>query len=181
MKEKELELKKKELMQPAYTEELHHELMNMNPNDARKIVESMSNKEIYSKVNIRRFQEDYIADYIEFLWDISKSAYWRHVIVSLDPKVGALWGDNMKHFEKMCNTKIPLEVLDAVLNFAIQNKESDKQGLEAIGCVIKAQIDKFGRIADIKSYISKLHIDDQKLAKEKIFEYTKKECNYIFG
>ena len=68
-----------------------------------------------------------------------------------------------------------------MLNFAVQNKDSDKQDLEAIGCVIKAQIDKFGRIEDIKSYISKLPIDDQKSAKEKIFEYAKKECNYIFG
>ena len=68
-----------------------------------------------------------------------------------------------------------------VISAKRENKDSDKQDLEAIGCVIKAQIDKFGRIEDIKSYISKLPIDDQKSAKEKIFEYAKKECNYIFG
>lgn len=181
MKEKELELKKKELMKPAYTEDLHHELIDMNPNDARKIVESMTNKEIYSKVNNRRFQEDYISDYIDYLWNISKSAYWKHITISLDPEVGVLWGDDMKYFEKMCNIRIPIEVLNTILNFAMQYKKSDKQDLEAIGCVIKAQLDKFGRIDEIKSYISNLPIDEQELAKEKIFEYTKKDCNYTFG
>ena len=31
----------------------------------------MTDSEVFSKVNNRRFQEDYIADYIEYLWTIS--------------------------------------------------------------------------------------------------------------
>lgn len=180
MNNKKLSEKKQELMEPDFTENLHHELQELSPQEAKWIVENMTEPEIFSKVNNRTYQEDYIADYIEFLWTISPIAYWKHIIVSLSPHIGALWSDNMSHFRKMCTIKIPVDVLHAVLSFAIFHDDKNRQDSEAIGCVIKAQIDKFGRIDEIKAYISSLPKNQRVLAKEKIFEYVKRECGYIF-
>lgn len=102
MDNKKLSEKKQELMKPDWTENLHHELQELPLQEAKWIVENMTDSEIFSKVNNRRFQEDYIADYIEYLWTISPIAYWKHIIASLSPNIGALWSDNMSHFRKKC-------------------------------------------------------------------------------
>ena len=65
MDNKKLSEKKQELMKPDWTENLHHELQELPLQEAKWIVENMTDSEIFSKVNNRRFQEDYIADYIE--------------------------------------------------------------------------------------------------------------------
>lgn len=167
-------------MKPAYTEELHQALEELNPNDSRKIVESMTDKEISTKVNNRRFQESYIADYIDYLWDISKPAFWKHVIISLNVNTGVLWGENMDYFGKICNNKIPSDVLNAVLNFAVNCEDSSIQDLETIACAIKAQAEKFGRIDEINKYIASLNVEFQDSAKNRISEMIKCECNYSF-
>jgi len=180
MKEKEIEILKIDLMKPAYTEELHRTLKELNPNDSRKIVESMTDNEIFTKVNNRLFQDSYIADYIDYLWYISKPAFWKHVIISLNVNKGILWGEDMQYFRKICNNKIPNDVLNAVLNFAVNCKSSPIQDLDAIGCVIKGQADIFGRIAEINKYISMLSEDVRDLAKNRIYEMIKCECKYTF-
>lgn len=180
MKNEDLKKIKKELMKPDFTENLHHALEDLEQEDAKKIVESMTRSEIYSKVNNRRFQEDYIADYLEFLWEISESAYWKHIIITLDASVGTLWSDNMSHFEKMCSLKVPDDVFNAVLNFAFKYNKKFREDLDAIGCVLKAQIDKFGRMNEIKKYIQSLTVEEQDLANDKIQDLVKRECNYTF-
>ena len=127
MDNKKLSEKKQELMKPDWTENLHHELQELPLQEAKWIVENMTDSEIFSKVNNRRFQEDYIADYIEYLWTISPIAYWKHIIASLSPNIGALWSDNMSHFRKMCTIKIPVDVLHAVLSFAISHDDKNRQ------------------------------------------------------
>ena len=169
-------------MKPDWTENLHHALEELQAIDAKQIVESMNETEIYSKVNNRRFQQDYIADYLEYLWDISEEAYWKHVVITLDLEVGILWSDNMSHFEKLCNEKIPSEVLKAVLDFAIgcTVEENYKQDYEAIGCVIRAQVKKFNRIAEINKYTSSLGKEKEKEANRRINEMIKTKCHYNF-
>ena len=61
MDNKKLSEKKQELMKPDWTENLHHELQELPLQEAKWIVENMTDSEIFSKVNNRRFQEDYIA------------------------------------------------------------------------------------------------------------------------
>ena len=178
MNDKELEKKKKELMKPDWTENLHHALEELQTEDAKKIVESMTDREIYQKVNIRRHQEDYIADYLEYLWEISETAYWRHLKSTLDVTVGILWGADMPHFRKLCTCEIPDDVWQAVLEFAIDC--DDKQDIEAIGCVMKAQAEKFGRLKDIKNYISRFDEEIKDSANKKIQEMLMKKCNYTF-
>ena len=182
MNDKELAEQKKGLMKPDWTENLHHALEELQPEDAKKIVESMTDSEIYRKVNNRRFQEDYISEYIDYLWEISEPTYWKHIIISLDITEGILWGDDMTHFDKMCNCKIPDDVLKAVLDFAIavEVKDNYKQDFEAIGCVVKAQVEKFKRLDEITIYISSLDKDKQVLADKRINEMIKCNCNYTF-
>ena len=182
MKKNEFEKLKKELMKPGWTEDLHHSLKELPTEDAKIIVESMSDKEIYRKVNNRQFQEDYIADYLEYLWEISETAYWKHVKSTLNLEHGILWGGDMLYFEKMCKYAIPDDVLKAVLNFAIavEVKDNYKQDFDAIGCVIKAQADNFGRLNEIKKYILLLDKDKQDKANERIEVMLKCRCNYRF-
>jgi len=182
MNDKEFNEKKKELMKPDYTENLHHVLEELQIEDARKIVESMTDMEIGQKVNIRQHQEDYIADYLEYLWEISESAYWRHLKSTIDTKFGLLWGGDVPHFVKLCNKEIPNDVWEAVLDFAlnVEIKGNYTQDFEAIGCVIKAQVEKFGRLKEIKKRISFLDKDNQDAANNRIKEMLNSKCNYQF-
>lgn len=70
-------------MEPDWTENLHHELQKLPSQEAKWIVENMTSLEAVSKVNNRRYQEDYIANYIESFWSIIPSACWKHIIVFL--------------------------------------------------------------------------------------------------
>lgn len=180
MNDKELNEKKKELMKPDWTENLHDALKELQPEDAKKIVESMTEDEIYRKVNNRRFQEDYIADYLEYLWDISEDSFWKHVKITLDVNQNLLWSDNMFHFKMLCSKNIPNDVLTAVIKYAVDCSENEKQDLDTIGCVIKAQAKDFGRLGEIKKHISFLDKDKQVLAEIRINEMIKCECIYTF-
>ncbi|MGL6351932.1 MAG: hypothetical protein ACRC2U_19285 [Aeromonas sp.] len=176
----ELKEVKEVLMNEHWTENLHYGLKELSQGDAKEIVESMDEYEIDSKVNIRQFQNDYIADYIEYLWDISRSAYWQHIIISLNPdtEVGLLWSDNMSHVEKMCTTDIPQNVMNAVLNFVY--KSNNSQDLEALTEVIKSQVKTFSKQNQIKVFSSSLPIEDQKTFNTKIEGMLVSESVYDF-
>ena len=180
MNDKELEKMKEELMHSDYTEDLHCALEKLQIEDAKKIVESMTDTEIGWKVNIRRHQEDYIADYLEYLWEISKSAYWRHVKITFDREVGILWSSEMLHFTRLCNFKIPDDVWEVVLNFALGCDEKKKDDLEVIGCVVKAQAEKFGRLEEIKKRISLLGKAKYKVANRRIKKMLNTRSKYHF-
>jgi hypothetical protein len=182
MDDSELEKKKKELMAPGWTEDLQHELEELSIPDAKKIVESMTDSEIYRKVNNRRMQEDYIADYLEYLWEISTSAYWRQLMSTLDVNVGVLWGGDMPHFWKMCHHRIPPEVFNAILNFAAadETKKVTKQDFDAIGCVVRAQVKEFGRLEEVKTFIASLREDLREKIEERILGMIDCECGYHF-
>ncbi|MDP2235688.1 MAG: hypothetical protein Q8J88_04560 [Bacteroidales bacterium] len=181
MNDKELDETKKQLMKPDWTENLHHALEELQPEDAKKIIESMTDNEIYSKVNNRRFQEDYIADYLEFLWDISESSFWKHVKTTLDVNQNLLWSDNMFHFKMLCSENIPDDIMAAIIKYAIECPADQKLDLETIGCVIKAQVNDFGRLQEIRYYISLLDKSQQTSANERINELLKCDCNYQFN
>lgn len=172
--------KKEELMSESWTEDLHHSLQDFHPDVARKIVDSMDHHDVYLKVNQRAFQEDYIADYLEYLWDISEDAYWRHISISLDPQVGLLWSDNMSHLKRLCTTRIPEDILMAVILFLIDDERNIYQDTEAIGCILKAQVEKFNRLEEIISYIKCLNLKNESSIIHQVEELIKKEVNYNF-
>lgn len=169
---------KEELMSEHWTEDLHHSLQDFHPSVARKIIDSMNDSDIYMKVNLRTSQEDYIADYLEYLWEISEEAYWKHIIISLDPEVGFLWSDNMSHLKRLCTNRIPENVLEAVLIFLIDDEKKILQDIEAIGYILKSQVEKFGRLEEIKYYITSLKLKDENDLINQVEELIKKDPNY---
>ena len=183
MNDNELDKIKDKLMKPGWTENLHSALENLPDEDSKKIVESMTESEIDEKVNARRHQQDYIADYLIYLWGISKIAFWRHVKKTLSIDDGILWSDNMEYMEIMCKNKIPFDVLKAAIDFAvnIETNESGVDDLEAIGCVVKAQVENFDRLDEINSYISLLENNNQVLANERINKMLDTKCGYGFN
>lgn len=180
MNDKEMRELKKELMKPGWTEDLHHGLEKLPQEVAAKIVDSMTDNEIYKKVNNRLHQEDYIADYLSYLWEINKQAFWRQVKITIDTTIGLLWSDNMFYAEIMCKEKIPNDVLGAVIKYAIECTDRDNQDYEAVGCIIKAQVEKFDRISEIDTFLMDLDEEQIKIAKQRIDYLLKCECPYIF-
>ncbi|PKQ82987.1 hypothetical protein AOX56_00240 [Aeromonas sobria] len=181
MQEEDLAEFKKKFMGFCWTEELHYALKDLSSDDAKKLVESMSVVEIDRKVNIRRHQEDYIADYIEYLWEVSETAYWKHIIVSLRDDVGLLWSDNMSHVERMCNNEIPDDVLEAVLLFICEICERDNMfDFEALSEVIKSQVNDFSNRHKIESFANRLSISHKKMFLDKIELMLSSEEAYRF-
>jgi len=170
-----LKKKKKDLMKPDWTENLQHALEKLPKEEARQIVESMNKREIYSKVNNRKYQEDYIADYLEYLWKISESAYWKHVCATFDKQEGFLWGGYLWHLEKMCHIAIPSFVLKGVLDFILNSKGTD---FEAVACIIKAQVIRFNRLEEINQYISALSKEQQDYMNKTIKEMI--DCKPVY-
>ncbi|MFW0739248.1 hypothetical protein [Flavobacterium sp. T12S277] len=180
MTDDEIIKKKDELMSEHWTETLHHSLRDLHPDVARRIVDTMDDSEIYVKVNHRRTQEDYIADYLNYLWDISEEAFWKHIIISLDPEVGILWGSYMPHFEKICRNRIPEEVLEAVILFLINDVNKYKQDTDAIGCVLRAQAKRFNRADEIKNYVRSLNLQEETQILNQIEQLIETEPGYYF-
>lgn len=180
MQEKDLIEFKEKFMGLCWTEELHYALKDLSEDDAQEIVESMSDIEIDRKVNIRRHQEDYIADYIEYLWEISEEAYWKHIIISLRDDVGLLWSDNMSHLERMCRNDIPDDVLNAVLSFICELDSDSIFDFEALAEVIKAQVNDYSNRHKIESYTDKLPKRSQEEFMKKIESMLSLEEIYRF-
>ena len=169
-----------DLMAMNSVEDFHQNLKRLTKKEAQNLVDSMNEDEVYSKVNFRRHQNDYIGDYLEYLWELSKEAYWKHIITTLDTHIGLLWCDHMLHFEKMCTNPIPDEVFNAVLNFATNYNDEKRDDLEIIGCVVSSQARHFNRTQDIKNYILSINIDKKAIAEERINQMLIRTCKYGF-
>lgn len=121
-----------------WTEGYHLSLEEMNECDAIQDVESMSNDEINYKVNMRKYQEDYIADYLEYLWEISPKAFWKHILVMFSDETDVLISDNMKFASILCNELAPKEVIDVIVKYTIN---ADVQGItDTIGKDVLSEI-----------------------------------------
>ncbi|QXU41468.1 hypothetical protein [Pedobacter sp. D749] len=161
-------------------ENIHRELKALSKVDAKQIVDAMSERKIDLNVSVRRFQEDYIADYIEFLWDISKTSFWKHVIISLSIENGLLWSDNMFHFERLCDTKLPEDVWYAVMDFAVNADDDNKQDLDTIACVIRAQCLKFNREKSLRGFIRSCPKESWEITTKRIDKMIITPCTYSF-
>jgi hypothetical protein len=170
---------KNSIINEVWTENFHLSLTEFSPEVAKQIIQSMDDAEIEIKVNRRRFQQDYIADYLSYLWDISKKSYWHHIYISINEKEGLLLSDNMDHFAKMCNYKIPKKVLKKILLY-YKNSRSKVDDIDLISCVLKAQIETFGRWKDIKEILKKIDLENSKQLKKDIKSLIKGKCQYHF-
>jgi hypothetical protein len=181
MMNKEIQGKKDKLLKEHWTEELHLGLEELDDDISREIVESMTDDEIEQKVNIRQHQEDYIADYLNYLWDLSEVAYWKHIEATFNKSVGLLWGSEMYHYGKLCDNKISERLLIIILDFAFNNDAISDMDMEGIGCIIKSQIEKHDQLKEIKRLIGTFPPKAQERAKVEIPKIIKEDCNYIFN
>lgn len=181
MNSEQIKQKKEELMKPDWTENLHLTLEGFDDKDSKKIVELMSKKEINDKVNNRRFQEDYIADYLMYLWKISKVAYWKHIKETFDKNEGLLWGADMKHYGILCNNELEDDLFERILQFTFTNDKLIEQDEEGVFCIINAQINKFNRYDFVKDYIQNLDNKFKPTARMTLEKWIGKDCNYYFG
>ena len=102
-----------------WTENYHLSLEEMNEEDAIQDVDSMSREEIDYKVNMRKYQEAYISDYLEYLWEISPKSFWALILVMFSGKTRLLISDNMKFASILCNEVAPKEVIIAIVKYTL--------------------------------------------------------------
>ena len=80
----------------------------------------MSSEELEVIVNFRRFQQDYIGDYIADLWLIDQPSFWKHVGKTFDLPEGVLIYDNDSHFRVMASNDMPINVWKKMLRSLIR-------------------------------------------------------------
>ena len=177
--DEELKKTKERLMKPDFTESLHHELIEMPPQKANQVIDAMTDREVEAKVNNRRFQEDYIMDYLMFLWSINKPAFWRQLKATFRPGLEVLWGDDMLHFEVMCTNKIPKDVFNSILELAISIGDPSHQDYKAIGCVISAQVRKFNGGHLIEKFIRSRIAGNRDVSRQ-LTPFIDCKCEYTF-
>ncbi|MCD4741589.1 MAG: hypothetical protein K8R67_03760 [Desulfobacteraceae bacterium] len=178
MDQDERENLKFDLLNMHWTEELHDGLKEIDEEDAKSIVESMDEEEITYKVNPRRFQEDYIADYLEFLWEISEVSFWKHVKTTFAKEVGLLWSDNMFYFDQLCDEEFPQDVLIELINFIVVCDPDCEQDINLLGCILKEQIANFDRLPEIKKIVSSLPKKQKTEANKRINLMIQMDCDY---
>jgi hypothetical protein len=113
---------KKNFFSEQWVEQRHHYLKSLSPRDARRLAESLTPDEIVTNVNVRRFQQDYIADYLDDLWSISHGAFWNHVTVMLKHPEGIIMSDNMFYQDTMSGYSVPHSVWSAMVESLLPAK-----------------------------------------------------------
>ena len=176
--------KKEELLSEHLIENMQKSLEEMPKEVAKQIINSMTEEEIYIRVNKRLMQEDYISDYIIFLWDVSREAFWKHVSATFDVKEGLLWGGDMPHVRKICKNEIPDFVLNNIIEFWV-NYKSDflaeyEQNTEGLACILKAQCIRFNKKEEILQYLENKYPHILDSYKIKLEYFINQKCLYSF-
>jgi hypothetical protein len=175
---------KKKLLKEYLIENMQRSLEEMPLEVAKQIIDSMTEKEIYVRVSKRQMQEDYIADYINFLWDVSRDSFWKHVSATFDIKEGLLWGGDMLYIEKICDNEIPSNILEKIIEFWINYRTvfpgQYEQDIDGLACILKAQCIRFNRKAEILAYIGIKYPQDLASYQEQLDLFINKDCHYTF-
>lgn len=175
---------KKQLLSEHFIEDMQRSLEEMPEDVAKQIIDSMTDREIYVRVNKRRMQEDYIADYIDFLWDISRDAFWKHVSATFNVTEGLLWAGDMLYIEKVCSNKMPDFLLQKLIDFWVayqtQNSADSDLNIEGLGCILKAQCVRFGQKENILKYLIEKYPTLGHTYGEKLDYFINSDCHYNF-
>jgi len=169
---KELENIKADLLSNHWTEEFQEGLEELDQGDAKKIVESMTEEEIDRKVNTRNYQEAYISDYLEYIWELSETSFWKQVEATFNEDK-LLFSDNDFYLEKICREKIPESLMSVIIQYMAFCDEDDSTDLDLLSDMINSQIKNFNRLEEIKINISYLPEDKQDRALVRLDEMIK--------
>lgn len=93
-----------------WTEDKHEYLLSLPVELAAKILKSLTAAQRHLLVNHRKFQESYITEYLGDLWEIDKTAFWKHLETMFLSPEGLVVGESNEHIEIMSREDMPRSV-----------------------------------------------------------------------
>lgn len=173
-----------------WVEQRHDYLMSLPLNDAKKLVESFDEYEIEENVNYRRFQEQYICDYIDYLWRISKKSFWKHIAISLKHPEGLIPSESDFTTEIMKTERMPKYVLRELLKAFARLFKNTKKAETDFLCQIHAEIicnklceqNELERLkVIILEWFTNLDKTDQKTTYQLFKQYIREDYLHLLG
>ncbi|MFG0859794.1 hypothetical protein, partial [Pseudomonas sp. CJQ_13] len=105
-----------EFMSLGWTEDKHDYLTTVSPEVAKAILALLTPDDIDRIVNVRRFQADYIGDYLEFISDLDEAIYWAHLEKTFEAEEGFLLYDGDAHIAVMEEKQIPMSLWNLLID-----------------------------------------------------------------
>jgi hypothetical protein len=96
------------LLAGSWTEDKHRYLMDLDASTAREVLQALEPEQLELIVNYRRFQEDYIGDYLEDVWNLDEDSFWEHMNQTFESDEGIVQYDGFRLNEIMCSFDMPL-------------------------------------------------------------------------
>lgn len=94
----------------------HDLLESLSPEVARALLATLESNDLWTIVNERHLQQDYIGDYLAHLWKVDEASYWEHIGKSCESPEGLLIYDLEEHVDNMRSCTIPIKVWSQVLD-----------------------------------------------------------------
>jgi hypothetical protein len=111
-----------------WVEERHEYLRSLPRNVSVDILKSLDADELYLNVNERRYQQDYIGDFLEDVWELSRESFWAHIKKSFEHEDGLLMYDSDFHIERMISDEIPDDVWSELLTALLRAQRAEAEG-----------------------------------------------------
>lgn len=132
-----------ELVTFNWTEDKHLYLESLDEEVSRIVLEAMLEEERDVIMNHRKSQQDYIGDYLEFVWERSEKAYWDHIeSMFSDDGDGLLLYDLNEHLEIMSHYTMPMKAWRAMLRAFIWVHRGEELEIEFLKEIFRFQTAK---------------------------------------
>jgi hypothetical protein len=99
-----------------WTEQRHDFLKSLPQTVAKALLETLSSEDLEVIVNWRRFQQDYIGDYLVYLSELDEAIYWEHLGKTFECSEGLLTYDDDAHIVSMETQDMPLKTWQQLLD-----------------------------------------------------------------
>jgi hypothetical protein len=105
------------VMGEHWTEDAHQYLEQLQEDTAIRVLEALLPEQMFSLVNYRSRQEDYIGDYLTYVWGASPDAFWRHIEQTFTSEEGLLMCDRTDIDDVLTSEDMPVAVWMTLLRF----------------------------------------------------------------
>lgn len=115
-----------------WTEERYHFLETLSREVARALLKTLGPDDLEIIVNHRRFQNDYIGDYLVYLSQLDQDIYWEHLGKTFESDEGLLIYDDSAHIDAMVYGDMPMkawmQLLDSLSRVHFDELANKKYG-----------------------------------------------------